>query len=391
MLNTVIPFPLNHEPFRSTACIRVLDELTDIDHYERSILIFLGLEMNFSDHEASPSINEIARYTKISRQTVRTRLKRLQEKSYLVCKQTKLVNLNGKLQQYPNRYGFTSAMLSRFETFQREESYFVSERKLVVGQSYVYSLSYAEPSPSPEVTTPPAPNGLAAAFVESPSIDPVPAVQPSLDLMPPALFEAKPSPPPAPAPAPNKPISLVENFVEPEVIPGSDVLAIQGQVDRIVQAWEKLFKTTVLNTDRIIFAGEYRKRRCREFEMLKKIEKISGDPSLMERAGSIVFLFMSLEEVPATIEELAPKFVKRAISLKESPFSIPGRIPKDVPRGRPLPTNTSEIKLRCIRLKELYDYDVLQMRMDTLIGLTDTGRFDMCLNIYKRYDMWYED
>ena len=37
--------------------------------------------------------------------------------------------------------------------------------------------------------------------------------------------------------------------------------------------------------------------------------------------------------------------------------------------------NTSEITLRCIRLRELCSHDILQMRMEIFIGLSETARF----------------
>jgi hypothetical protein len=101
MSNLFEIFPRNHPVFAGGRYLSAFDHLHDIDHFEHSILTYLGSLMpydkGFVDHPAFPSIATISRATKICESTIRKKIRQLERKGYIKVKAVRfLAAVNGK-------------------------------------------------------------------------------------------------------------------------------------------------------------------------------------------------------------------------------------------------------------------------------------------------------
>ncbi|MDQ3233685.1 MAG: helix-turn-helix domain-containing protein, partial [Pseudobdellovibrionaceae bacterium] len=178
-------FPLDHLVFSGGRYLRAFDHLHDIDHYEHSILTYLGslmpFDKGFVDHPAFPSIATISRATKICESTVRKKIRQLEKKGYVRVKAMRYLNCQCRFQQGSNDYYLAPLAFEFFADVMSSRNHIIGIRKRVVGDSFdghSYPIApYSPPSQpntaevAPEQTAPvaqAAPNSLPKVPTENP-------------------------------------------------------------------------------------------------------------------------------------------------------------------------------------------------------------------------------
>lgn len=138
MSNKVLQFPIA-DLITPTTCNRnPLCLLDDIDHYEHSILMYLASTHPTDDivnAAVERSVNQISLMTKISKSTVRVRLRSLVQKGYLQLEHQFVATAKQSRRQLANRYIFTKKIVEIIEQA-LTECVAASEEKLAVGQSF---------------------------------------------------------------------------------------------------------------------------------------------------------------------------------------------------------------------------------------------------------------
>ncbi|RYZ79378.1 MAG: hypothetical protein EOP04_27870, partial [Proteobacteria bacterium] len=224
MSDLTFKFPLNHRVFAGGRYLSAFDSLPDIDHFEHSILTFLGSKMpfdkSFVDHPAWPSIPTIANATKISEATIRDRLKKLKVKGYINVQEKRCVNTRGKFEQLSNRYFLTVQSFDFFEDVLNSTHYIGEIRKEAVGQSF----SFADRHPP---TTP-----QEVGYYEAHS-HPVHTLDP------------------------NSPLEVPR---EDQIYPpysSRTIFEMKSEADRVIGAWEELLKLPVSKNERERFLRDF--------------------------------------------------------------------------------------------------------------------------------------
>jgi len=263
MSNLRSKFPPTHRVFQGGRYLRAFDTASDIDHYEHSILTYLGslmpFDKGFVDQPAFPSIATIARSTKISEATVRKKLRCLQGKGYVKVEAVRFLNEHGYFQQSSNNYFLSDLAFEFFEDVIGSRFHIGSIRKRAVGESFYCPA--ADPSP---------PSDEGGYF--SSEAQPLSMV------------------------APNSPLEgPKESLSEPGSSEGRNLFSMKGEVDRIVQAWEELIKIPVSKGEKDRFFREYVRLRGNEIYFMERLLPLASDPYLVSRARSINFLFSGLD------------------------------------------------------------------------------------------------
>jgi DNA-binding transcriptional ArsR family regulator len=260
-------FPLDHPVFSGGRYLRAFDHLHDIDHYEHSILTYIGsllpFDKGFLDHPAFPSIATISRSTKISESTVRKKLRSLEKNGYVKVKAVRFLNYQGKYQQSSNDYYLAPLAFEFFQDVMESRNHIQGIRKRVVGESFDgYSCPIAPDSP---------PFSQVAADHCPAETLPVPTALPnSLD----------------DAPKENPHTSDSSS---------RDIFTMKGEVDRIAAAWEDLVRIPVSRSEKERFLKEYMRIRGNEIFYMERLLVIASDPYITSRAKSICFLFSGLD------------------------------------------------------------------------------------------------
>jgi DNA-binding transcriptional ArsR family regulator len=261
-------FPLDHPVFSGGRYLRAFDHLYDIDHYEHSILTYIGsllpFDKGFLDHPAFPSIATISRSTKISESTVRKKLRSLEKKGYVKVKAVRTLNYQGKYQQSSNDYYLAPIAFEFFQDVMTTRNHIQGIRKRAVGDSFdshSYPIVTYSPPFQPEI-------GEAAVEQTAP------------------VFQTAPNSLPK---VPNENPDLTDSFS------GRDIFTMKGEVDRIVAAWEELVKIPVSKGEKERFFREYVRVRGHEIYFMERLLPIASDPYIASRAKSINFLFSGLD------------------------------------------------------------------------------------------------
>jgi hypothetical protein len=268
MSNLFEIFPPNHPVFAGGRYLRAFDHLHDTDHFEHSILTYLGSLMpydkGFVDHPAFPSIATISRATKICESTVRKKIRQLERKGYVKVKAVRFLNCQGRFQQSSNDYYLAPLAFEFFADVMSSRNHIVSIRKRVVGDSFD-SHSY----PIVPYSTPSQPETTKAAAEDTA---------------------------PVARAAPNSfPKVPIENPNEPGSFSDRDIFTMKGEVDRIASAWEELVKIPVSKGDKDRFFREYVRLRGNEIYFMERLLRIASDPYITSRAKSMCFLFKGLD------------------------------------------------------------------------------------------------
>jgi hypothetical protein len=260
-------FPLDHSVFSGGRYLRAFDHLHDIDHYEHSILTYIGsllpFDKGFLDHPAFPSIATISRSTKISESTVRKKLRTLEKKGYVKVKAIRFLNCQGKYQQSSNDYFLAPLAFEFFQDVMTSRRRIQHIRKRAVGDD-----SDGRICPNAQ-DTPPFPKA-AVEYLPAETL-------------------------PVPGTVPN---SLKDNPKEdPQESNSSsrDIFTMKGEVDRIAAAWEELVRIPVSRAERERFLREYIRIRGNEIFYMERLLLIASDPYIASRAKSICFLFSGLD------------------------------------------------------------------------------------------------
>ncbi len=256
-------FPVNHRVFQGGRYLKAIHALPDLDIYEQSILLYLGslmpFDKGFVDQVAWPSIETIAKNTRMSNKTVQKKINSLVRKKLLTKKQRILINQNGRFEQLTNDYTLTEACFTSYEDVINSQEHISAIRKRAVGES---SGAFFTSSPLPPPT----------------SLESVGEVV--IDEAPTSEIQTN-SPAKAPKEDPNiSPFS----YESPEE-------SCKSEIDNIIAAWEEVVKKAVSPFERRRFLTDYRRTRSNELLMLEKIREIENDPYLLERAKSINWLF----------------------------------------------------------------------------------------------------
>jgi hypothetical protein len=268
MSNLFEIFPPNHPVFAGGRYLRAFDHLHDIDHFEHSILTYLGSLMpydkGFVDHPAFPSIATISRATKICESTIRKKIRQLERKGYVKVKAVRFLNCQGRFQQSSNDYYLAPLAFEFFADVMGSRNHIIGIRKRVIGDSF-------EGNSYPIVPySPPSQLETVVAVAEQAA---------------PVVHAAPNSPPKVPT----------DNPDEPGSFSGRDIFTMKGEVDRIVAAWEELVKSPVSKGEKDRFFREYIRLRGNELYFMERLLPIASDPYIASRAKSINFLFSGLD------------------------------------------------------------------------------------------------
>ncbi|WP_141735938.1 hypothetical protein [Oligoflexus tunisiensis] len=380
-------FPIGHRVYQGGRYLRAFDHAHDIDHYEHSILTFLGslmpFDKTFVDHPAFPSILTIAISTKISQSTVRKKLRTLQQKGYLKVEAFRFLNERGHFQQSSNNYYLSSLAFDFYESVLVSKNESVAIRKRVVGESFL--IPAQEPTPSPC-------EGECFSFTDSPRSETVPNSFPE---------------------------SPIDDQKEISSSDSRNRFDMKREVDSIVRAWEELVKTPVSKGDKEKFYREYVRINGNEIYFMEKLLPIASDPYIAERAKSINFLFSGIDcalrnraeiiqkathalnnvqtnsdldhllnEIPEFIRKKSHNFGKVSDvivqHLLQDPInSAKSRLGQETnPR---LPTNARELRAEIKRLVEAKISDQQRRELVTIESAISRLNFGQCLDLYNRY------
>lgn len=285
-------FPLDHPVFSGGRYLRAFDHLHDIDHYEHSILTYIGsllpFDKGFLDHPAFPSIATISRSTKISESTVRKKLRTLEKKGYVKVKAMRFLNCQGKYQQSSNDYYLATLAFEFYQDVMASRSRIQHIRKRAVGDD-----SDGQVCPN-ALATPPFPEAVAGCL---------PA-----ETMPLATT------------VPNSLKDNPKEYPQESNSSSRDIFTMKGEVDRIAAAWEELIRIPVSRGEKERFLKEYIRIRGNEIFYMERLLVIASDPYITSRAKSICFLFSGLDcalKNKAEIVEKAGLALMRAQSESE--------------------------------------------------------------------------
>jgi hypothetical protein len=285
-------FPLDHPVFSGGRYLRAFDHLHDIDHYEHSILTYIGsllpFDKGFLDHPAFPSIATISRSTKISESTVRKKLRSLEKKGYVIVKAVRFMNNQGKYQQSSNNHYLAPLAFKFFQDVMASRSHIQRIRRRVVGGSFDgYSCPIAPDTPpfSPVVTD----HDTAETL-------------------------------PVPTALPNSLNDDPKEYPHTSDSSSRDIFTMKAEVDRIAAAWEELVRIPVSKGEKERFLKEYIRIRGNEIFYMERLLVIASDPYITSRAKSICFLFSGLDcalKNKADIVEKAGLALMKAQSERE--------------------------------------------------------------------------
>jgi hypothetical protein len=302
MSNLFETFLPNHPVFAGGRYLRAFDHLHDIDHFEHSILTYIGSLMpydkGFVDHPAFPSIATISRATKICESTVRKKIRQLEKKGYVRVKAMRFLNCQGRFQQGSNDYYLAPLAFEFFADVMGSRNHIIGIRKRVVGDPFD-----GHSDPIVPYSTPSQPDTVGAGPEQTA---------------------------PVARAAPNSlPKVPTDNPDEPGSFSGRDIFTMKGEVDRIVAAWEELVKIPVSKGEKDRFFREYVRLRGNEIYFMERLLPIASDPYIASRAKSINFLFSGLDcalKNKADIVEKAGLALMRAQTEKEL-----GQVLDDIP------------------------------------------------------------
>jgi hypothetical protein len=273
----------NHPAFSGGRYLKAFDHLHDIDHYEHSILTYLGslmpFDKGFIDHPAFPSIATIARSTKISESTIRKKLRSLESKHYLKTKPVRFLNTQGKFQQSSNDYHLTTKAFDIYQDVQATKNQIRHIRKrsnlTIIQNTPPLSSQQAQPHTT---DTHPHRQPLPNSSTDNPKENPQPTVSCSED---------------------------------------RDIFTLKTEVDRIVEAWESVVKVPVSKRQKETFLQQYVRIRGHEIFYMERILKLSSDPYLLSRALSINFLFSGFDFAEKNKRDITQS-IDRAVSRTSS-------------------------------------------------------------------------
>ncbi|MDQ3232047.1 MAG: helix-turn-helix domain-containing protein [Pseudobdellovibrionaceae bacterium] len=392
MSNLFEIFPPNHPVFAGGRYLRAFDHLHDIDHFEHSILTYLGSLMpydkGFVDHPAFPSIATISRATKICESTVRKKIRQLEKKGYVKVKAMRFLNCQGRFQQSSNDYYLAPLAFEFFADVMGSRNHIVGIRKRVVGDSFdshSYPIVPYSPPSQPEIVE-------AAAEQTAP----------------------------VPQAAPNSLLKVpTKNPDEPGSFSGRDIFTMKGEVDRIVAAWEELVKIPVSKGEKDRFFREYVRLRGNEIYFMERLLPIASDPYIASRAKSINFLFSGLdcalknkadivekaglalmraqteEELEQLLEDI-PGFIKRTSRnfgevsgaivshLLQAPINkAKQRLGLNTDPG--LPADERKLRLEIERLLRTDLSEPLKDQLKTILDALPRLSFGYCLEMFARF------
>jgi hypothetical protein len=378
-------FSLDHRVFQGGRYLRAFDHLADIDHYEHSILTYLGslmpFDRGFVDHPAFPSVARIASSTKICASTVRKKMQTLQSKGYVKIKEVRYLNAQGHFQQSSNNYLFTTLAFDVFNTVLESQQHISRVTKRAVGDFFSYPMP--EPSPSSEQV---------------------------------GYYESKEGP--LQATVPNSlPKSSDENLNPPYF--SRDPFTMKTEVDRIAETWEKLLNFPVSKGEKGKFLREYVRINGNELYYSERSLLIAECPYLTSRAASLNFLFSGLDCAIKNREEiikigtLAVLECRNEIELSETLGQLPGYIQrKSQNYGKPtdtiilhllqdaikkakerfglkpapkLPKNDRELKAAIQGLLATNLPDEKRINLLVILDAMKTLNFGYCLELFQRH------
>ncbi len=269
-------FPVNHRVFQGGRYLKAIHALPDLDIYEQSILLYIGslmpFDKGFVDQVAWPSIETIAKNTRMSNKTVQKKINSLVRKKLLTKKQRISINQNGRYEQLTNDYTLTVDCFTSYEDALNSKEHISAIRKRAVGEA---SGAFFTSSPLPP------PTSLEA--VGEVTIDETPTSEIHTN-----------SPSKAPKEDPNESTSSCVD----------SIYTNKSEIDNIVTAWEEVVKKAVSPFEKRRFKDNYRRTRSNEILMLEKIQDIENDPYLLERAKSINWLFSGYDLSVKTKKQL---------------------------------------------------------------------------------------
>ncbi len=385
-------FSSDHPAFSGGRYLRAFDHLHDIDHYEHSILTYIGsllpFDKGFLDHPAFPSIATISRSTKISESTVRKKLRSLENKGYVKVKAVRILNYQGKYQQSSNDYYLAPMAFEFFQDVMASRNYIQSVRKRAVGDSFdshTYPIVTYSPPSQPEI-------GEAVLEQTAP------------------VFHAAPN---------SLPKVPTEDLDSSDSFSGRDIFTMKGEVDRIVVAWEELVKIPVSKGEKDKFFREFVRLRGNEIYFMERLLLIASDPYISSRAKSINFLFSGLDcalKNKADIVEKAGLALMRAQTeqeLEQLLENIPGFIkrtsrnfgevsgaiishllqdPINKAKKRlglntdpELPADERRLRLEIERLLRTDLSDPLKDQLKTILDALPRLSFGYCLEMFARF------
>jgi DNA-binding Lrp family transcriptional regulator len=385
-------FSSDHPAFSGGRYLRAFDHLHDIDHYEHSILTYIGsllpFDKGFLDHPAFPSIATISRSTKISESTVRKKLRSLEKKGYVKVKAVRILNYQGKYQQSSNDYYLAPMAFEFFQDVMATRNHIQSIRKRAVGDSFgshAYPIVPYSPPSVPEIEE---------AVVEQ---------------TPPVVHAAPNSLPKVPNEIPDSPDSFS----------GRDIFTMKGEVDRIAAAWEELVKIPVSKGEKDRFFREYVRLRGNEIYFMERLLPIASDPYISSRAKSINFLFSGLdcalknkadivekaglalmraqteEELGKVLDDI-PGFIKRTSrNFGEVSGAIVGHLLQDpinkakqrlgLNTDPELPADERRLRLEIERLLRTELSDSLKVQLKIILDALPRLSFGYCLEMFARF------
>ncbi len=245
-------YPLGHRVYQGGRYLRAFDHASDIDHYEHSILTYLGslmpFDKKFVDHPAFPSIATIHLATKISESTVRKRLKSLQSKGYIKIDAVRFLNDRGHFEQSSNNYFLSSRAFQFFDNVLSSREQISSNRKRAVGDFCSFPAKHPTTFSGKE------------EYLASEGI-------PLSVAMPNSLPES-----------PN------ESQREISSSDSRNRFDIKREVDTIVRTWEELVKIPVSQGEKEKFFREYIRIGGNEIHFMEKLLPIASDPYIAARA-----------------------------------------------------------------------------------------------------------
>jgi hypothetical protein len=379
-------FPIGHRVYQGGRYLRAFDHAPDIDHFEHSILTFLGslmpFDKGFVDHPAFPSVLTIASSTKISQSTVRKKLRSLQGKGYLKVEAIRYLNERGHFQQSSNNYFLSVLAFEFYESVLLSRSECVAIRKRAVGDSFFVPAEHPTPSPC---------EGGHFSSQEGPLSATVPN-------------------------------SLPESQRESRLDPGSSGRSrfdMKREVDNLVKEWEGLVKVPVSKGEKTKFLREYIRIGGNELHFLEKLLPIASDPYIASRASSINFLFSGIDcamrnrdeivrkatkalnrvETQSDLDRLLtdiPGFIKEksqnfgAVSdlivkhLLQDPInSAKARVGLDC--GPPVPRNASELRSEIKRICQSGANEQQLRELAIIESAISKLTFGRCLELFSRY------
>jgi hypothetical protein len=380
-------FPLGHRVYQGGRYLRAFDHAHDIDHYEHSILTYLGslmpFDKTFVDHPAFPSILTISSSTKISQSTVRKKLRSLQGKGYLKVESCRFLNERGHFQQSSNNYFLSTLAFEFYEAVLSSRSDSAAIRRRAVGESFF--VPSTNPTPAPR-------EGGYFSSTEGPLSAAVPNSLPE---------------------SPN------ESQREISSSDGRNLFEKKKEVDNLVRLWEDLVKIPVSKDEKRKFLREYVRLNGNEVHLMEKLLPIASDPYIASRAQSINFLFSGIDCALRNREEIvqtATKALNRIesqhdldkllgeipgfIKAKSQNFGIASDIIVQHLLQEPINSAKSRLGVACVpfvprnaaelrsAIKGIAESGITEQQkreLETIESALSKLSFGQCLELYDRY------